>query len=59
MIQMRYIYSKYSRKISTKKNTNEVIKMYQADIDKLVKNLLQEIKNNKSKEDINDSKIKR
>jgi predicted nuclease of restriction endonuclease-like RecB superfamily len=53
---MRYIYSKCSRRISTKENTNEVIKMYQADIDKLVKNLLQEIKN---KEEINDSKIKR
>jgi predicted nuclease of restriction endonuclease-like RecB superfamily len=53
---MRYIYSKCSRKISKKKNTNEVIKMYQADIDKLVRKLLNDIKN---KEEINDSKIKR
>jgi predicted nuclease of restriction endonuclease-like RecB superfamily len=54
---MRYIYSKCSRRISTKENTKEVIKMYQADIDKLVGSLLEEIKNNK--EESNDSKIKR
>jgi uncharacterized membrane protein len=42
---MRYRYSKRSKKfirIKTKQETKEVIKMYQADIDELIKKLLKE-----------------
>jgi hypothetical protein len=45
---MRYTYSKRSRKfirINIKKQTEEVIKMYQADIDELVNKTLKEINN--------------